>query len=41
LIGGKMVSLKPYYRQQLTEQGFVLIHQKVVDFTAETKSMAA
>jgi hypothetical protein len=41
LIGGKMMSLKSHYRQQLTEQGFVLIHQKVVNFTAQTKSTAA
>ena len=41
LIGGKMMSLKLHYRQQLTEQGFVLIHQKVADFTPETKSKAA
>jgi hypothetical protein len=41
LIGGKVVSLKLHYRQQLAEQGFVLIHQKVVNFAAETKSVAA
>jgi hypothetical protein len=35
------MSLKSHYRQQLTEQGFVLIHQKVVNFTAQTKSTAA
>jgi hypothetical protein len=41
LIGGDLMSLKPHYRHQLNEQGFVLIHQKVANFTAETKSLAA
>jgi hypothetical protein len=35
LIGGNIISLKPHYRLQLTEQGFVLVYQKLANFSAE------
>jgi hypothetical protein len=41
LVGGQVLSLKPHYRHQLAEQGFVLVHQSKDDFSAEAKSLAA
>ena len=41
LIGGNIMSLKPHYRHQLAEQGFVLVHRHGVDFSAEAESLAA
>jgi len=41
LVGGKVLSLKPHYRHQLAEQGFVLVHQPRDNFSAETRSLAA
>jgi len=41
LIGGTVVSLKPHYRHQLAEQGFVLIHQDVATFSPDAASLAA
>jgi hypothetical protein len=36
LSGGDIISLKPHYRVQLAEQGFVLVYyQDVVSFSAE------
>ena len=33
--GGDIAQLKPHYRLQLAEQGFVVIYQKLAAFTAE------
>ena len=35
LTGGDINSLKPHYRLQLAEQGFVVVHQKLAAFSAE------
>ena len=35
LSGGDNAQLKPHYRLQLPEQGFVVVYQKLAAFTAE------
>jgi hypothetical protein len=35
LSGGDINSLKPHYRLQLAEQGFVIVYQKLAAFSAE------
>lgn len=34
LSGGDMSSLKPHYRLQLAEQGFVVVYQQLATFSA-------
>ena len=41
LVGGQVICLKPHYRHQLVEQGFVLVHQPRDNFSAEANSLAA
>ena len=38
-IGGSIISLKPHYRHQLAEQGFVVLHQEIANFSIENKSL--
>lgn len=35
LLGSPVVSLRPHYRLQLAEQGFVLVYQPLAAFTAD------
>jgi len=35
VIGGQIITLKPHYRVQLAEQGFVLLYQSRAKFSAE------
>ena len=35
LSGGEIAKLKPHYRLQLAEQGFVVVYQKFAAFCAE------
>ena len=34
LIGGSIIALKQHYRDQLAEQGFVLVYQELAHFSA-------